>query len=220
MGQQLASDLDNKDFAGAVNPDSRLAVRFYVLPVKNEFESEKQGRPIFQDVDMIQIMVPGDATSIVHQAVREDHKERFPIQWAHFQNKHAGDTREIGTPLSQWPRLSVSQVEELKALKIYTVENVAGMSDANLQRIGMIAGMAPHAFRDHAQRFLAVAREDSVAQAAEERAKALEAENAALRESTDAKLAEMRSMIESLSAQKVAEQPKKRGRPKKVASVE
>lgn len=208
MAQLLASDLNNTDFVGATNPDSRLAVMFYVMPVKNEFESEKQGRPIYQDVDMVKIMVPGDSTSIVTQAVREDHKSRFPLQWAHFQNKHASDAREIGTPLSTWTRLTVSQVEELKALKIYTVENVAGMSDANLQRIGMIAGMAPHAFRDHAIRFLAVSRGDAVAQAAEARAKALEEENAKIKADTEKALAEMREQIASLAAAQPAKKRK------------
>ena len=214
MSTMLASDLNNPDFAGPVNPDSRLAVRFYVQAFPNNFMSEKEGRPIFQDVDMIQIMVPGDATSIIDTPVREEHKKRWPIQWAHFQNKHGGDPREIGTPLEQWPRLNKSQVEELKALKIYTVENVAGMSDANLQKIGMIAGMQPHAFRDHAVRFLRLAHDDSIANEAETRAKALEEANAKLKADTDAQLAEMREQLAALAVQKPA--PKKRGRPRKV----
>ena len=42
------------------NADSRLAVRFHSRPVKNEFLSQQEGRPIFADVDMITIYVPGD----------------------------------------------------------------------------------------------------------------------------------------------------------------
>jgi|SRR5579859_226003 len=211
----LASDLNNPDFAGPVNPDSRLAVRFFKEALQNNFLSEKEGRPIFQDVDMVQIMVPGDATSIVVTPVREDHKQRFPLQWAHYVNTHGSDTREVGTPLSQWPRLSQSQVEELRALKIYTVENVAGMTDANLQRIGMIAGMGPHALRDHAIRFLALAKEDAVTQAAEDRAKALEEENKKIREDTEKALAEMRAQIEAVTQARIAESKPKRKYTKK-----
>jgi hypothetical protein len=47
-------------------------------------------------------------------------------------------------------------VEELRALKFYTVESVANAADAQLQRIGMVAGMSPYAFRDAAVRFLAL----------------------------------------------------------------
>lgn len=220
----LASDLNNPEFAGATNPDSRLAVQFYSRPMPNEFESEKQGRPIFYDCDFVKIFVPGDPTSIVDTAVREDHKKRFPLHWAHYQNKHGGDAREIGTPLSQWPRLSQAQVEELRALKFHTVENIANASDASLQRLGMIAGMSPFAFRDHAIRFLAVAKNDSAAQEAETRAKALEEDNRKLREESDAKIAALKAEMEEKMAAQIAAAvaaataPKKRGpKPKQTA---
>lgn len=203
---RLASDLDNTDFTGATNPDSRLAVQFYSRPMPNEFESDKQGRPIFYDADFVKIFVPGDSTSVIDTPVREEHKKRFPLHWAHYQNQHAGDQREIGTPLSQWPRLSPAQVEELRALKFHTVENVANASDASLQRLGMVAGMSPFAFRDHAVRFLALAKDDSVAQAAEEKAKALEARIEAMQKETDEKIA-----AAVAAAVAAATAPKKRG---------
>jgi hypothetical protein len=206
MSAKVASDLDNTDFAGAVNPDSRLAVQFYTRPLQNEFETNKQGRPIFQDVDFVKIFVPGDSTTVIDTPVREEHKKRFPLHWAHFQNLHGSDTKEIGTPLSQWPRLSQSQVEELRALKFYTVDQVASASDASLQRLGMVAGMSPYAFRDHAIRFLALAKDDSVAQAAEERAKALEAELESMREETDEKIAA--AVTAALAAKKPGRKPK------------
>jgi hypothetical protein len=141
----------------------------------------------------VKIFVPGDPTTVVDTFVREDHKVRFPLHWAHYQNKHGGDPKEIGTPLSHWPRLQPSQVEELRALKFYTVEAVAGASDAQLQRIGMVAGMSPYAFRDAAVRFLALAKDDSKAAEVEARAKALEEENKKLREDSEKAMAEMRA---------------------------
>jgi hypothetical protein len=196
----LASDLNNPDYQGASNPDSRLAVQFYSRPVQNEFESEKQGRPIFTDVDFVRIFVPGDQTSAIDTFAREEHKKRFPMHWAHYQNKHGGDPKEIGTPLSQWPRLTQSQVEELRALKFFTVESVANAADVSLQNIGMVAGMSPFAFRDHAKRFLQVARGDAVAQEAESRAKALDEENKRLREAQEAQAATLAAMQEQLAA--------------------
>ena len=205
MSSKLASDLDNPDFTGAVNPDSRLAVIFYKRPMPNEFESNKQGRPIFYDADFVKIMIPGDKDSIIDTFAREDHKKKFPQHWAHYQNQQAGDSREIGTPLAQWPRLTPSQVEELRALKFFTVEAVANASDAQLQKIGMAAGMSPYAFRDHAVRFLKVAEGDSAAQEAEERTKQLEAEKQALvdqmateKAETERKFAELQAQIQAL----------------------
>lgn len=199
---QIASDLDNKEFVGATNPDARLAVMFYKKAVKNEFESQKEGRPIFMDMDYVKISVPGDNTTEIDQPVREDHKKRFPLHWAHYQNMTQGDAKEIGTPLSQWPRLTISQVEELRALKFYTVESVANASDANIQRIQMIAGMSPYAFREHAQRFLKIADSDAITAEAEEKARAAEERAAAL----EARLAEMEEKLLAKA------EPKPRGR--------
>lgn len=217
MGNLLASDANNTEFTGAHNPDQRLAVRFYLRAVQNEFESNRQGRPIFEDRDYIEIMVPGDNTTKIDTAVREDHKQRFPLQWAHYQNRHSGDQREVGTPLSAWPRLSVGQVEEMKALKFFTVESVANATDQGLQKLGMVAGMSPYTFREHAQRFLKVAREDAIAAEAEAKVKALEEQNAALRAETEVKLAEIQKNVAEQVANAVASAlaaeraPKKRG---------
>ena len=212
----VASDLNNPEFAGATNPDSRLVAQFYSKPVKMNHESQVQGRPIFADVDYVRIFVPGDSTSIMDAPVREDHKARFPIQWAHYQNKHGGDAKEIGTPLAQWPRITPAQAEELRAIKFYTVESVANASDANIQRIGMIAGMSPYKFREHAQRFLQVAKGDAVAQAAEEQVAELKAANAKLQE-------QMAEILERLNQQQAQPEPlaqpepRKPGRPRKEA---
>lgn len=194
----IASDLDNKEYVGATNPDARLAVMFYKKAVKNEFETQAQGRPIFMDMDYVKISVPGDTTTEIDQPVRDDHKRRFPLHWAHYQNMTQGDAKEVGTPLSQWPRLTISQVEELRALKFYTVEAVASASDQNIQRIGMIAGMSPYAFREHAQRFLKVADSDSATAEAEAKAKAAEERAAQL----EARLAEMEERLLEKDKQK------------------
>ena len=114
------------------NADSHLHVEFYTndqKPYKN--------RP----TPFVRIIVPGDKTNIVDQPVREDHKERFPRQWLHFQMQ-SGDGPVIGTLLQQWntddeENFSLHQMAELQILKFQTVEQVATASDSQLQRIGM-----------------------------------------------------------------------------------
>lgn len=213
----IASDADNPQFQGAHNPDSRLAVRFYIRPVENTYETQAQCKPVFTDVEYVEIFVPGDNNTVIDQPVREDHKKRFPIQWAHFQNKHANDTREIGTPLSAWPQITAAQVEELRALKFYTVDSVANASDQNIMRVGMIAGMSPYMFREKAQLFLKVASGVAVAGEAEKRAAEAEAKNAELSNQlaeNNAKLAIMQAQMAQLLES--ANQPAKRGpKPKK-----
>lgn len=196
----IASDLNNPEFSGASNPDSRLAVQFYSKPVQNAFRSQEEARPIFEDVDFVKIYVPGDSTLVIDTPAREDHKARFPLQWAHYQNKHGGDSKLIGTPLSQWPLVTAAQAEELKALKFFTVEQIANAGDAQLQRLGMVAGMSPHAFRDRAQRFLAVAKQESDVNHSEERIKALEAENARIQQESAAQIRVLQDQMAALAA--------------------
>jgi hypothetical protein len=152
----LASDLNNTQFSGATNPDSALVVKFYSKALPNNFETIKQGRAIYQDVDMVMIMTPGDNLNIIDTIARDHHKSRFPLQWAHYTNvkesKDAGGA--IGTPINQWPLVTQAQAEELKYLKFYTVDSVALASDAAISKVGMIAGMSPYVFREKAQLFL------------------------------------------------------------------
>jgi hypothetical protein len=194
MGSMLASDLNNPEYAGASNPDSRLAVRFYKRPLQNEYKSQQAGRPIFDEVDFVEIRVPGDTTFALDVPARQDHKDRFPMHWARYMNSHGADGTETGTALEAWPRLSRAQVEELKALKFRTVEQIASAADAQLQRIGMIAGMSPYAFREAAQRFLKLADNDSAHAEAEEKAKALETQLAESARAIDELRAEMAAM--------------------------
>jgi hypothetical protein len=177
------------------NPDSRLYVEFYSKPIQNEFRSQQEGRPIFEDCDMVKIYVPGDNTTIIDTYVNDSHKARFPLHWAHFQNKREGG-QDSGTPLSAWPILTPSQIEELRAIKFYTVESIATASDQQLQRIGMIAGMAPTAFRDRAARYLKSAADESYVNLQAEQMKRMEEEREAMKK----QMAEMQEMMKVLAA--------------------
>lgn len=115
--------------------DSRLAVTFYVNDRTED--AQYKGKPF------VRIMIPGDKTNIVEQPVREDHKQRFPRQWLHFQMQQGGGEGELpGTPLSVWNAedpisFNENQMAEMQILKFQTVEQIALASDAQLQRVGM-----------------------------------------------------------------------------------
>lgn len=182
------------------NADSRLNVRFESRPVKNEFHSETQGRPIFEDRDFIIISVPGDNTLTSVAEVREDHKARFPLHWAHYQNTHGDDPKLIGTPIKEWTIVTPAMAEELRALKFHTVESLATASDAQLQSFGMRVGMSGTALRSRAQNFLKVASDESVMHKQDEELAKLREENASIRKETDAKLAAMQDQLAQLLA--------------------
>jgi len=197
----LASDIDNPQFAGAVPDTTGLGVRFFKDVRRNEFQSEQQGRPIFEDVTMIHIVLPGNNLFDVKEVVREDHKRRFPLQWAAFQNAQDGkDPMMIGTPLEQWPLIGRAQAEELKGMKFFTVESVANASDATLARMGMAGGMAGHALRERAQRFLEVARDNSAVNKQAEEIERLRNEQRAKDAEHAAALEKMQRQIDAMAA--------------------
>jgi len=76
---------------------------FYKKALPNNFKTEQEGRPIFDDVDMVKIYISGDSHNVIDTLVREDHKQRFPHQWQNYMNKNGNDPHLSGTPLSQWP---------------------------------------------------------------------------------------------------------------------
>lgn len=122
---------------------------FYIKPVRNNFLSEKEGREVWHDEAYVEIIIPGDSKSIVHERVKDEHKERWPRQWAAFQANQEAPAE--GTPLEEWSALGASQVMEIKSHNVRTVEDVAGLSDSQLAKVIPMGG---HALRDRARRFV------------------------------------------------------------------
>ena len=181
------------------NPDSRLNVKFYQKAVQNNFKTALEGRPIMEMADFILIEVPGNQTLTIDTFVSDTDKERFPVQWARYQNEKIDGDIE-GTLLNDWPVLSAATAAELKHFKFYTVEQIANASDAQLNTLGMAAGMAPFTLRDKAKAFLASAKDTAlVQQQADELAK------------RDEMIARMQAQIAELATQanKPKAQPKK-----------
>jgi hypothetical protein len=189
--------------------DSLLSVTFYRKPIEIKDETLAQGRPIFKDADWVRIMTPGDQLNIIDTIARDNHKARFPQQWAAYQNKVGNEEAIVGTPISQWPLVSMSQAEELKGIKFHTVEAVANCSDQQLQRIGMIAGMSPHAFREKARAFLNLAQDTAEIEKRNAELAQLKEENAKIKAETDAKLAQMQEQMAALLAAVAPKKPRK-----------
>lgn len=190
--------------------DENLYAEFYVKPVKQNFASEEAGRPIFKDVVYVKIMTPSDQLSQIDTIAREDHKARFPRQWAYFQNKQAGQQQVVGTPVGEWPQLTASAAEELRALKFYTVELIANANDSQLQKIGMIAGMSPHSLRDKARAFLNLANDSAEEAKREAELQALREENEKIKAETDKKLAEMQEQMKALLLMASEKKPRRK----------
>ena len=129
-------------------PDSCIP-RFYMRPVHQTKQSEQEGRPIYKDVPFVEIITPGNNKSVVDCKVKPDHQQRWPARWKAFQERH--ENVESGTPLEQWAYLGPSQVATLKVLNIFTVEQLAEVSEAAFEQMGPGARDLRERARQHLQ---------------------------------------------------------------------
>jgi len=162
---------------------SDVWVKFEKRAVHMTFKSEQEGRPIYEDRDFVSIRNPGSMDNVVREA-READKEKYATQWARYVANQ--EQVQDGTPIEEWPALTASQREELKYLKVCTVEAIAGLSDAQAQRLG--AGYM--SLREKAKAYLDNAKDSAAAQR-------LAADNEALRN----ELKDLRDVVAQLQAQ-------------------
>ena len=142
--------------------DAGLYVKFYMESVKDEERTIEEGRPIFIDREYIKIIPVGDKNTVVCRPVKTTwdagtppDTERWANLYAAFKNQQIQVSE--GTPLEEWAILSKSQVQMIKAANVHTVEQLAQVSDANLNNLGMGA----RALREKAIAFLQQAKDGS-----------------------------------------------------------
>ena len=154
--------------------DKDLHTNFELVPQIDQVESNKAGHPVYKDVLFVRVAFPGDKTKMLHMPATDDHKARWPMAYQRFlQNV---EDAVIGWRLEEWPVLSRSDVENLKQFGIKTVEQVAALSDSNLDSIGLGA----RSYRDKAISAIEQAHNGSALTRLQSELERLRADNAAL----------------------------------------
>ena len=137
----LASDLNNKDFANPINPDEMLHVEFYNHAALDTWETERTGiKTYVKECPFVRITIPGNKELTVERPAEGADAKRWPRQWLVFQMQSgmiANAENVPGWQLDQWDELNPETVRQLKFLRFYTVEQLAGANDAQVQGIGM-----------------------------------------------------------------------------------
>jgi len=172
----------------------KMAVFFHAVQVQNNFKTMTEKRPIFEEKVFLKKLVPGDSTLVVDRPMREQDVEEYPIEWARFQQKK--EQRVSGTPIDVWSVLSETQKAEFKALHIFTIDQFAQLADSVGNKI-----MGFNDLRDKARAFIAAAKDSAVFDK-------IRAETDAKLAQQEVEMAQLRVLVEKLSA-------KKTGRPKK-----
>ena len=168
----------------------KMAVFFHAVQVRNNFKSDAEKRPIFEERIFIKKLVPGDSTLVVDRPMREQDMEDYPIEWARYEQKK--EQKVAGTPIDAWMAISETQKAEFKALNIFTIDQFANLPDVAGDKI-----MGFNDLRSKARAFIMVAQDSQMMDK-------IRAEMDKKMEAQEAELAELRARIN-----------KKAGRPQK-----
>jgi hypothetical protein len=172
----------------------KMAVFFHAVQVQNNFKTMTEKRPIFEEKVFLKKLVPGDSTLVVDRPMREQDVEDYPVEWARFEQKK--EQRVSGTPIDVWTAISETQKAEFKALHIFTIDQFAQLADSVGNKI-----MGFNDLRDKARSFIAAAKDSEIFDK-------IRAETDAKLAQQEEEMAQLRELVNQLSA-------KKSGRPKK-----
>ena len=182
------NEFGNVDYA---EMNKGITPLFFVELLPDDAASEAAGAPRRRETEMVRLLIAGDMLSSPVHPVNDAYRERFAAAYAKFK---AGQTtvHVEGTPLRDWPALSRLQIAELEDLKIFSVEQLAGVADQNINRI-----QEGRILRAKADAFLQLSKDGA-------HVNKLAAENERLRGSVDdltAKLTELAGRVEQMQAE-------------------
>lgn len=156
-------DFNNNDLLAETGPapsarpgSGQPRAQFFTAERRNEAASAARGRYVPVVIDMVRIIIPGDKHNIVERRVREDDKTRFAKQYEAF--KKMEEYVPDGTLIETWPMISRTQVYELKAAGIFTVEDIVAIPDSNLS----VLGLGGRLLRKYAATFIETSKTNAV----------------------------------------------------------
>lgn len=116
------------------NPEDRaLWVEFFWHAEYLETRSLKEGRPIYEQVEYVRIIVPGGKT-VIERPAKDADKTRFPYQYGDF--KKGSERPTSGWMIEEWPAINKAQAAMLKHQNIHTVEQLSAYPDGALAQLG------------------------------------------------------------------------------------
>jgi len=136
-------DFDHNAFTNPAAQNAQMAVRFFIMPVKDEEKSIQEGRPIYNDIEVVEVRARGDRNSIHVKPVDANVKRQYAQAYQAF--KMDTEVLTSGTPLKEWPHAGASMVEEMKHLGFVTVEQLAEAADSVCQRVPGLTGLKQRA---------------------------------------------------------------------------
>jgi hypothetical protein len=213
----------NPDLATRKRRYQGANVKFFNAYNENREKSLKEGRPVFDEIPSISIQWPGMDETV--RRIEPQDIEEYADLYARF--KSSSEPVTEGLPLSEWPPMTGSAMRELQYLGFKTVEQLAVANDDVKRRLGPLAK-----FVKLAHDWLAAAKSDQseivrlrqLLEREEGQRKLLQErlelfmQRVEANEGTDLRGARkaIQAELEPFEEDEAVEQPKPRGRPRKV----
>lgn len=140
--------------------DNGLVPTFKTITTPNEAKSLKEGRPIFDEMEVCEIRFAGDRNKVSVFPANDvctnpdggsdqiTYAQRFPDQYKRFKDNNQQTLS--GTPLTELTFLSEAKRAELRALNIHTAEQLSSLDGTPLKQLGM----GGRAMKDQATTYL------------------------------------------------------------------
>lgn len=154
--------------------DAQSLVKFFKHPQISKLKSTEAGRPVFDDVIMIEVIQPGERDA-VRVLADEFHKHRFQRQWQNFEKGQADVLS--GTPLNLLFPNEPGTILTLNGFNVFTVDQLAALTDTAMGNIPMGRTLA-----DRAKAYLGTASGGAQFHQMQEQIAALTAQLTALKE--------------------------------------
>lgn len=113
-----------------------VLVQFRTEPKKAQAKSREKGRPVYEDIDVIEIRNPADQFTVIVRAATEQDKRTYRKAWTAYSNENKADKVE-GTLLREWRGITRAQAQEAAYFKILTVEQLAEADEETIADLGM-----------------------------------------------------------------------------------
>lgn len=177
------------------------------------FRTQQAGEDVYEDVDFVHIVVRGNDKLEVDRPATDADKRRFPFAWQQYQAGKEQAAR--GTPLDELG-IPASVIAAYHAKNVFTVEDLAKVSDGNLQSLPSGARDARHRARERVE-LKKQAQASGEAEALRKQNVEILAKNAELEKNLNRAMSALERMEKRLDEQEASEEgasekPSKRGR--------
>lgn len=124
----------NPQFFAKGREDEGIRVVFFEEAVENRFKSKLEGKQVWETQVFIKKFVPGNVDNPGARKATEVEIQKWHAEYETFEKKRTMVSN--GYPLEQWARLGKADVYTLKAANIFTLEELAELSE------GQVSGLS------------------------------------------------------------------------------